>query len=379
MRVIFKNGSSLIFRNLDNPGRLSSLELNWFAMDEIGEVKEETFKMLQGRVRRRVGGRLCGFGVGNPAGPAHWTYDTFVTKAALAADQFRLISAPTTENYFLPKAYVERMRRSYGEDTAYYKSYVLGQFCAFEGAYWSAFSPSPFPMGHWIEYESSIKQLFPNPGNLVWGAGADFGFENPFAVLWFVTDGQRLLILDEYCKTHGTIQQHVETMRLKEAEHYKIFPARYDSVLLTDHDAQCRAEIAAVKNEHGQPIGYQCVPANKRVMEGVLLVQALFGDNRIFITDRCVQARREIASYRAKTKSASATEDTKDEPLKKDDHTCDVLRYICMQHMRHLAPWIRDDNPVNSLYRTSKEFAEHAATAEFGSADIFTANNSNRL
>jgi hypothetical protein len=36
--------------------------------------------MLQGRLRKQDSARK-GFVVGNPAGPTHWTYDYFVTKA----------------------------------------------------------------------------------------------------------------------------------------------------------------------------------------------------------------------------------------------------------------------------------------------------------
>lgn len=82
--VTLVNGTEVLFRSMDNPGRLASLELNWFGIDEAGLVKEDTFKMLLGRLRSR--GVRKGFVVGNPAGLTHWTYDYFVKLAAESSE-----------------------------------------------------------------------------------------------------------------------------------------------------------------------------------------------------------------------------------------------------------------------------------------------------
>jgi len=134
MVVQLINGAEILFRSLDAPGRLTNLGLDWFGLDEMGEIKLEVFRMLQGRLRR-PGGSHKGFGVGNPAGPAHWTYEYYVQKAEEHPDRYRLTQAPSYENTFLDPSYAKEMEISFGVDTAYYKRFVMGEFVAFEGAY----------------------------------------------------------------------------------------------------------------------------------------------------------------------------------------------------------------------------------------------------
>ncbi|KKM90385.1 hypothetical protein LCGC14_1239130, partial [marine sediment metagenome] len=136
--VRLRNGTEIMFRSTERPERLSGLELDWFGLDEIGEVKERTFKMLQGRLRR-PGGRHRGFGTGNPPGPTHWTYHYFVEMAKKHPEIYRLVQATSYENLFLPKYYATDMDVSFGIGTVYHRRYVLGEFAAFEGAFWVNF------------------------------------------------------------------------------------------------------------------------------------------------------------------------------------------------------------------------------------------------
>ena len=61
-KVTLINGTEIIFRALDSSEKLTNLDIDWFAIDELGEVPETTWKMLQGRIRK-PGGSHRGFGV----------------------------------------------------------------------------------------------------------------------------------------------------------------------------------------------------------------------------------------------------------------------------------------------------------------------------
>ncbi len=56
-RLYLKNGSQLIFRHLDNvaEAEIKSLNLGFFAIDQVEEIPYEVFKGLIGRLRRKVG------------------------------------------------------------------------------------------------------------------------------------------------------------------------------------------------------------------------------------------------------------------------------------------------------------------------------------
>ncbi len=332
-RVFLINGAEIMFRSLDRPGRLSSLELDWFGLDEMGEIELETFRMLQGRLRR-PGGRLKGFGVGNPAGPAHWTYEYFVEKARIHPERYKLVQATSYENTFLVKQYTDEMDASYGVGTVYHRRYVLGQFVAFEGAFWIHFDPRPYPLGHIIEYTSQIEGMI-DLASAHFGRVIDFGYEHPFVCMWYITDGKHLVFFDEYHQRQRTLKEHVLQLRLKEMEHMKRFGVHEYATTWTDHDAQCRAEIEAVTNDAGDVIGFPCAIAEKSVFESIIIVQSLWEAKKLFITPHCKNAMIEIPSYRSKPESL------KEQPIKEKDDTCDCIRMACSMEMRHALPFLR--------------------------------------
>ncbi len=331
--VTLVNGTEILFRSMDNPGRLASLELNWFGIDEAGLVKEDTYKMLVGRLRRR--GTRKGFVVGNPAGLTHWTYDYFVTLAADHPELFRLVQAPTYDNTFLPHEYVTDMEVSFGTNTFYYKRYVLGQFVAFEGAYWPNFDARPYSKGGHVMNRENAREFSMKPGGVHYGRVFDFGFEHPFAAMWYMTDGTTMVFFDEYVQKHGLIKQHCIQMRKQENIHQRWFGPHSYRAAWTDHEAVSRAEVAAAKDADGKNIGFTCVPSEKKVMESILLVQALFGMRHLFLTEDCTRALREIPSYHSKKDIVG------EEPLRENDDTCCCLRYATWSELQHNLPYKR--------------------------------------
>jgi len=344
-----RNGTEILFRSLERPERLSGLELDWFGLDEIGEVKEATFKMLQGRLRR-PGGRHKGFGVGNPAGPTHWTFEYFVELAKKHPEVYRLVQATSYENLFLPKHYTEDMDISFGIGTIYHRRYVLGEFAAFEGAYWVNFDSRYYnDGGHQLRMNQVMDRIKGTPH---WGKVIDFGFEHPFACLWYVTDGKVIVFFDEYLQAHGLIRWHCQQIKEHEKAHQEFFGPHNIGAAWTDHEAVSRAEIEACKDENNNPIGFTCIPTEKRVMESILLVQTLFGRRQLFISELCKNTLREVPSYRAKKDVVG------EEPLREKEDTCACLRYACWPEMAHQMTFKRYD----SSYTIGDDILEHEVT-----------------
>ena len=124
----FKNGSEIMFRHFDEPDKLKSLNLGFAQIEEMSDVPKSVFLMLLGRLRQRVmpswrGFQYRLFGHTNPEARKGWIYDTFVGNPS---PNYRLIIAPTTQNVYLPKGFVEELRKSYDED--YFAQNVLGQW-----------------------------------------------------------------------------------------------------------------------------------------------------------------------------------------------------------------------------------------------------------
>lgn len=126
-KITFQNGSEILFRHFDEPNKLKSLNLGFVEIEEMSEVPYETFKMLLSRMRQRIkkswkGFRYRIFAHTNPEYNRGWIYDTFINNPP---PNYRLISAPTTENIYLPQNYCEELKKLYDEE--YYKIFVLAQ------------------------------------------------------------------------------------------------------------------------------------------------------------------------------------------------------------------------------------------------------------
>lgn len=127
--IKFKNGSEILFSQLDNPEKFKSLNLHWAEIEEASQVGYSTIKGLLGRLRNTYRGANWGnfryrlFGHTNPQANKDWIYEYFVENKP---KNYRLIIAPTTNNIYLPKHYVESLKDAYDEE--YYNINVLGKF-----------------------------------------------------------------------------------------------------------------------------------------------------------------------------------------------------------------------------------------------------------
>lgn len=126
-KITFKNGSEILFRHFDEPNKLKSLNLGFVEIEEMSEVPFSTFKMLIGRMRQQKRPEWKNFtyrifGHTNPETCHGWIHKTFIEEKR---ENYRLISAPTTENIYLPKGFCDEMKKLYDEE--YYNIFVLAQ------------------------------------------------------------------------------------------------------------------------------------------------------------------------------------------------------------------------------------------------------------
>lgn len=127
-KIVFKNGSNILFRHFDEPNKLKSLNLGFVEIEEMSDIPEATFKMLLGRMRQKKKKgwkdfKYRIFGHTNPQSRRGWIYKNF---AQDKKPNYRLVLAPSTENIYLPKDFCENLKNAYDEN--YYKRNVLGEF-----------------------------------------------------------------------------------------------------------------------------------------------------------------------------------------------------------------------------------------------------------
>lgn len=201
---------------------------------------------------------------------------------------------------------------------------VRGKFAGFAGAVFK-------------QWRREIHVCEPFPGNMPPTEGLvvrsiDFGFNNPFVCLWLHRDGDGCwTVYDEHYQPREFLASHVAAIQKRPRPRQGITRTWADP-----EDLQSRAELAN--------LGIGTSTANKSKNAGLEEVQRLLmvqpnGKPRLRVTRNCVNTIREMAAYRYE-RNTSDRRDAADEPVKKDDHTVDALRYAIYSEKIHGDDWV---------------------------------------
>ena len=305
-RCIFKNGHEIIFRSLDDPAKLLSINLGWFYIDQAEEVSEEVFLTLLGRLRA-VSDPQCWI-TGNPLGH-NWVWHRFIHDPVPGNIIF---NAKTEENLAnLPAGYVDSLMNNYNE--IWVNRYLYGSWDAFEGQIYPDFEPSVHV----------VNDFMPDPG---WRRfiAIDHGRTNPTAVLWGAVDqDDKIWIYREHYEAGQDVDYHARALKAHLNE------GRYETYVIDPSTgAGKQGDPETIGNRYRQ-LHIPVVGANNDVQGGIDKVTNCIKTNKMFITRSCENLRRELINYQWEQPSASRADlNAPEKPLKKDDHAVDALRYM---------------------------------------------------
>lgn len=157
--------------------------------------------------------------------------------------------------------------------------------------------------------------------------GLDFGFNNPTACVWVARDSDgNYYVYDEHYRAQTLIADHANEIKKREWD----YSQPWYGPTYSDHGAQERGEYAIN--------GIPCTPARKSRNAGIELLRSLMlvgknGKPRLYIYNTCKNLIKEIQGYRYP--EGTTGRNPNDEPLDKDDHSVDALRYaIFSDHHR---------------------------------------------
>lgn len=281
----FKNGSEILFRHLQEPNKLKSLNLAFVELEEMSDTPESTFKMLISRLRQQIkpewrkkGFKYRLFGHTNPESSKGWIYKYFVEEKP---DNYRLIQAPTTQNKFLEPDYVESMKELYDEE--YYRINVLGEF----GDYTSGLIVKNFS-------NENIKELHYQP-DLPLHLTFDFNVDPMSCILAHVADG-KVFYFDEFILENTTTQGTME-------EILKKYPAHKTDIIIngdaSGDNRSTQSEVSnyviirnALKRHYpNNKIRFDLRPYNPPIKNRIASFNAMIcnhnGERKIFIDKRC--------------------------------------------------------------------------------------------
>lgn len=227
MQIKFANGSKIIFKGMDDPKKVKSLNgvsIVW--LEECSEIKYEGFKELLGRLRHLTKSNHFILST-NPVSKQNWCYKHFFKDSRkdlfILDDQElyekRIIRLGNTlyhhstvdDNFFVPQSYIEQLDELKIHDPDLYRIARKGMF--------GANGLLVFPQFEVMEHNKILKEIKNIEGTILLKNGMDFGFVTSYNALLRLAidhDNKTLYILWEYYskgKTDNEIERDIREFK----------------------------------------------------------------------------------------------------------------------------------------------------------------------
>lgn len=305
-RYFLPHGSEVQFITGEDPNSLKSLTCDHVCIEEMTNLKEESFKMLRTRISK--GGKEASiFGATN-AGPfTSYVYKMFMETPMANSE---VIYSKSHDNPFLDEAYLEDLEDIKRTNPDYYRRMVEGQWGALEGLVFEVPKEAAIigrPKEIWDEERQ--RWLFEKVI-----AGIDFGYNSPMAISVIGKLGNKWYLVDEVYRTEmGRDELESECHRLMDEFHISRFFA----------DPSRKDIIEDLRKKH-IPIE----KASNAVYEGIMHVKSVIGSgNFTVLRDQCPYHMREFDSY-------IWDKSKPDHPIKVNDHAMDAFRYAIYSYLK---------------------------------------------
>ena len=294
-------------------GALGTFQGKTFSLvycDEMTLYPESIIDMIDSRLSKPYS---MGFASMNPAQPTH-KLKKWIDLADAGNMNYYALHFTLEDNPFVDEAYKERIRCSLSG--LFYKRNYLGLWALAEGAIYDFF-----------DHNTHIVDRPPAAADY-WIAGVDYGTVNPFCCLLigvstgqYTQTGKRLWVEKEYYwdpKSKGRQKTNSEF-----ADDLQEFLEPY-AVKAIYLDPSAEAFQLELRRR-----GIHVVHANNDVENGLQITAGEMAKGNLYICSECKNTIREIEGYVWDPKASSKGIDV---PLKKDDHSCDALRYAIASH-----------------------------------------------
>lgn len=223
MQIRFPNGSKIIFKGMDKPAKLKSINnISVVWLEECSEIKYAGFKELLGRLRH-PSLKLHMILSTNPVSTDNWSFKHFFKddlNKRLVLDDEDLYARRTVvvndtyyhhstadDNLFLPESYVKQLDEMKDYDPDLYRVARKGRF--------GVNGVKVLPQFEVMDHEEMMQFIEQKRTFLLFKVGMDFGFEESYnALVRMAIDPQRqhLYIYYEYYKNKMTDDETVKAL-----------------------------------------------------------------------------------------------------------------------------------------------------------------------
>jgi phage terminase large subunit-like protein len=342
----FKNGNWIQFLSNDQDlDKFGGAALHRIVYDE--EPRSDIRSECLTRLIDYDGEELFGM---TPLNGLSWTYDdVYEPWEKLQAQDLsdeeieakleaRVVVVDMDDNPHLSETGKKRALASYkGNEREARKS---GRFISFAGLVYPQFRSS-----------EHVRPEEPVPAGAEVFCGIDPGLRFPAVVFCWLTPQDEMVVFDELLLPEHTIRQVCQAIRSKCAE-WGIKPAWY----VIDPAARNKnAQTGRSDQSEFIDNGIFPIPGQNSVEAGINRVRERLEANRLLLSASCTHLRDEFKRYRYVKAQTRTESEPKQQPVKRDDHLLDALRYVVMN--RPLVP--KEALPDESLSTKQRLLRAH--------------------
>lgn len=309
-------------------GKIQGLTLVGAYVDEAALMPEGMWSMLLTRLSL-PGARL--FATTNPDSPVHWLLRDYLSRARLwlkmdgsvdprcdhpsgPLDLVRL-SFKVRDNPSLPPEYVAALEAEFSG--LWYLRYIEGRWVLAEGVIWSMYDEKTHVVAHLPEFREYL-------------VAVDYGTAGVLAAgLLGLGVDDRIYLISEW-RWDAKVEQKQLTDAQYSAELRRWLDAQAEvhpganRPFRIEVDPSAASFIIQLRTDGWSPV----TGAYNDVADGLRRVASLLGGDRLRIHASCTGLRGEVPGYVWDPKALER--DGKEQPVKANDHSCDMLRYGVM-------------------------------------------------
>lgn len=282
--------------------KIQGMSIKYCYGDEMAKWNPQVFTMLQSRLDKPYS---CFDGSCNPENPNHWLKE-FIDRGDIDAyvQKYTIFDNP-----FLPPKFIENLCKEY-EGTVYYKRYILGEWTLAEGLIYPMYNDAILPTDF-----ADLRGLYTD-----YALSIDYGTQNAFSAgLWGKYDGVWYRFDEYYYSGRDSGVQKTDEEYGNDIDDFTAQIAdKLSGKLRTIIDPSAASFIALLR-KRGR---YKVMQADNAVEDGIRETATALKTGKIKIYPCCKDWKREAGSY------AWDENETKDAPIKVNDHAMDDTRYF---------------------------------------------------
>ena len=271
-----------------------------------------------------------------------WVYDDIYLASRTNPDLF-VIEVDMEDNIYLSPTQIEFLMSTFSDDDKEARKH--GKFIQIGGLIYKMFNDTNIvpPVGvQSPEFRGMLQ-------NWTFFNCMDAGFNNPTAWLWAATskDG-KVIVYDEHYESGLIVREHAQIV-IDRNRQWGVDPVyNVGDPSIANHDPVTGTSIQTEYAIAGVPI----VPGNNDVRVGLQVVATALKEHQLFITSNCEKTIWEHGRYRWATwsnKVVGERKNAREEPNKKNDHTCDALRYGMCSRPEHIQKVLQNLDNLKGL------------------------------